>query len=191
MTTETATIELIGWKAYCDRIREDDPELLRSGLPARFHSRWRVARSFTGLQLDGYRDDTLAGQTSLFRLLLAYSALEQFTKLDPSRKAALGAIADPDLADELRSTLDIEAMTSNENVTGMKGSGKFDDISTTAGLVVFAYALRNIHAHGSATPHGLGVNTARACRAVDALSSKLLSEVEQAFTEYAAQPAQP
>ena len=55
---------------------------VRDGDINRFANRMRLARSFRGIQLDGYTDDTALGYNALFQMLLTHSALECFLKLN-------------------------------------------------------------------------------------------------------------
>ena len=47
-----------------------------------FANRIRLARSFRGIQLDGYTDNTVLGYNAFFQMLLTHSALECFLKLN-------------------------------------------------------------------------------------------------------------
>ena len=47
-----------------------------------FANRMRLARSFRGIQLDGYADDTVLGYNAFFQMLLTHSALECFLDLN-------------------------------------------------------------------------------------------------------------
>jgi hypothetical protein len=47
-----------------------------------FANRMRLDRSFQGIQLDGYTDDTVLGYNAFFQMLLTHSALECFLDLN-------------------------------------------------------------------------------------------------------------
>src|SRR6266705_1441802 len=71
-----------------------------------FASRFRVAKSFRGLTLEGYSDRTLEAYAALFRLFLTWSAFEQFMHVLGCKQANIesrirdyGPLA---LVDELR-----------------------------------------------------------------------------------------
>lgn len=48
----------------------------------RFANRYRLAKSFQGVHLDGYREDTIMGYDGLMRAFLAWSAFEQYALLE-------------------------------------------------------------------------------------------------------------
>jgi hypothetical protein len=55
---------------------------VRVGDINRFANRMRLARSFRGIQLDGYTGNTALGYNALVQMLLTHSALECFLKLN-------------------------------------------------------------------------------------------------------------
>jgi hypothetical protein len=69
------------WLAGADtaaRCRQSGDPTFLEGPPTRFHSRWRLAVSFRGTCLDRYGDTRRQmGNDTLFRLLLAYSVVDQ------------------------------------------------------------------------------------------------------------------
>jgi hypothetical protein len=177
--------QLPGWQKYCDEMRASSSGRLQDGAPARFHSRWRLARSFKGLLLDGYADErTRKGNNVLFRLSIAYSVVDQLWAVDPQLGGALRSLPDRRVADDIRTHLCMDAIVNNEKVSTMKARGEFDSVTTTDDVMLFARAIRHIVAHGSATPWGLGVTTKAARNAVDQLSEVILSGVEDAFLQF-------
>jgi hypothetical protein len=177
--------ELPGWRKYCREMKAVGDKTFLDGPPTRFHSRWRLAASFRGLNLDGYGDArTRTGNDTLFRLLLAYSVVDQLHEIDPALSKAVRVVRDRALADSLRAVLRVDAVIDNEKVSRLKAQRHFDDVHTTDDVMVFARALRHIAAHGSATPWGLGVKTKAACLTVDALSETLIREAEGAFLQF-------
>lgn len=176
---------LPGWKQYCREMKAIGNQTFLDGPPTRFHSRWRLATSFRGLDLDGYGDArTRAGNDTLFRLLLAYSVVDQLHEVDPALRTAVTVLRDRALADSLRSSLRVDAIIENEKVSRMKAQQRFADVHTTDDVIVFARALRHIAAHGSATPWGLGIKTKDAYRGVDQLSATLIQEAEREFMHF-------
>ena len=181
-STKAAVPTLPGWKRYCREMKAAGNQAFLAGPPTRFHSRWRLATSFRGLDLDGYGDArTRTGNDTLFRLLLAYSVVDQLHEVDPALRTAVTVLRDRALADSLRSTLRVDAIVENEKVSRMKARKQFADVHTTDDVIVLARALRHIAAHGSATPWGLGVKTNAAYRAVDQLSATLIHAAEREF----------
>ena len=47
----------------------------------RLNARVKMAKSFKGIQLDGYKEETTAGYTGLFQVFLTYTAFEVLSKL--------------------------------------------------------------------------------------------------------------
>lgn len=186
MTSTKANVPILpGWKRYCREMKIAGNQAFLAGPPTRFHSRWRLATCFRGLDLDGYGDArTRKGNDTLFRLLLAYSVVDQLHEVDPELRTAVTVLRDRALADTLRSTLRLDAIVDNEMVSRMKAQQRFADVHTTDDVIVLARALRHIAAHGSATPWGLGVKTKAAYRAVDQLSARLIHEVEGEFLHF-------
>ena len=184
-STKADVPTLPGWTRYCREMRMAGNQAFLAGPPTRFHSRWRLAKSFRGLDLDGYGDArTRTGNDTLFRLLLAYSVVDQLHEVDPELRTAVAVLRDRALAESLRSTLRIDAIVENEKVSRMKAQRRFADVHTTDDVIVLARALRHIAAHGSATPWGLGVKTKVAYQAVDQLSAALILEAERAFMDF-------
>lgn len=72
-----------GWAACDDALRRQvSPVELGFACSAAgelnlFRSRYRLAKSFCEIRLDGYSIETIAGYSSLFRVFLTYSAFEQ------------------------------------------------------------------------------------------------------------------
>lgn len=185
MSTTATVPKLPGWDRYCREMKAAGDRAFTDGPATRFHSRWRLAVSFRGLSLDGYGDArTQTGNDTLFRLLLAYSVVDQLHEVDPALAQAVNVVQDRALADSLRATLRLGAVVDNEKVSRMKARGQFDDVLTTDNVIVFARALRHIAAHGSATPWGLGVKTKAAYLAVDALSELIIVEAQDAFLRF-------
>lgn len=176
---------LPGWKRYCREMKAAGNQTFLDGPPTRFHSRWRLAVSFRGMDLDGYGDArTRTGNDTLFRLLIAYSVADQLREVDPALSKAVSVMRDRAMADSLRSALRLDAIVENEKVSRMKAQRHFADLHTTDDVLVFARALRHIAAHGSATPWGLGIKTKAAYQAVDELSSALVEEAERSFAQF-------
>lgn len=148
----------------------------------RFNARWRIARSYRGLLLEGYRDErTVQGYESLLRLWLAYSTVDQLDSV--IGRKWLTTLPDADLASKLR-TLRIDSLVTNEKVSGMRKQGALDAIHTTDDLLVFAAALRHAVVHGSGTSAGLGLSKPQARKAVDELSERLLLAAEEAYERW-------
>jgi hypothetical protein len=80
----------------------------------RFCQRYRVSKSFEGIQLAGYSDATIIGYTGLFKILLTWSAFERFLKITGQTQAQFGP---------LLATYDAE--TAIEKIRAIDKGGKF------------------------------------------------------------------
>jgi hypothetical protein len=65
---------------------------LNTGDITRFNSRFRLAKSFEGIKLDGYKEDTVGGYDAFFQVFLTHSALERFININSLQ--GLNALAD-------------------------------------------------------------------------------------------------
>lgn len=149
----------------------------------RLEARWQLARGFDRIHMDSEREKrTTPGYSALLRVSLAYSTVDQFEAA--SGVKSLAAIRDMNLANELRTVLELHAVIGNERTTGMGRNGSFEEIDTTDDVRVFAYALRNMFFHGSGTPWGVGVKNKRAIGALDRLSIVLLDAMEREFATW-------
>jgi hypothetical protein len=73
------------WAHWSDSVREgyepaDIGLQCQQAALNRFAARYRVARSFEGITLEGFAPRTVSGYASLFRLFLTWSAFEQYLK---------------------------------------------------------------------------------------------------------------
>lgn len=72
------------WRKYCAEVRGghfkkfDFPANITSADVNRFAARYRAARAFSGVKIDGYKDATAEGYSGLFSALLTWSAFERF-----------------------------------------------------------------------------------------------------------------
>lgn len=173
--------ELAGYREYLLQTGSD-PKADERQKVVRFRSRFRLARDFEGLRLHGSHDRrTVRGYEALLRVTLAFSALDQLHSVTGT---GVGTIRDRAIADELRSTLDLNSISENEKTSRMRGVGAFDDLHSTDDVAVFARALRHMFAHGSGTPWGVDATNTAAVAALGRLSERLLTEGERRFDEW-------
>lgn len=71
-----------GWKIFDDHAVVPGPDFMGltpdAGDVNRFGARFRLAKAFRGLNLEGYSSNTASGYDALTRVLLTWSAFEQF-----------------------------------------------------------------------------------------------------------------
>lgn len=145
-----------------------------------FQYRYRLARSFSSMTIDGATARTVKGYTAFMKLFLAYSAYDEvrtaemiLLKLD---KLKLHNIKNQSLASALRNNkklkdLLIDGIESEKN--GLKKAlikfyeGESDDI------ICIATAARNSFVHGDLTAGGAGLTINSKFEAVHKLASVL------------------
>jgi hypothetical protein len=88
-----------------------------------------------------------------------------------------------DLAESLREVLDLDSISSDENTSRTN----FSEMHSTDDILFFGRVLRHMFAHGSATPWGVKVQTARGVRVLNELSTRMLEEADRQFEDWAMQ----
>ncbi len=94
-------MNLNSWKAYQDFNKVDYfpkrigfPDGVKGPDVNRFNARVRLAKSFRGIDVDGYASDAVRGYNALFQVFLTHSTLEGFIKIsglsEPTKKAVKG-----------------------------------------------------------------------------------------------------
>ena len=166
-------IALPGW-AECDIALSKfaPPESIgfscRPGDLNRLASRYRLAKSFRGINLEAYSHETAAGYSSIFETFLAYSALDQYLDCASLKLSALKQSLE--LYD--RSTVDAAIRTisgHSEFLRSVYGHldrehqrQQFDDFLSGKEMntLFLAAGVRHIFAHGKLTPSaGAGDST--------------------------------
>ena len=168
------------YEAFSKQV-QDDPAYRRIfEIATRFHSRWLLVTRFQGLNAPGYSEISIQGYNALFRVMLAYSVIDEF-RATTGCKNTINSILDRELANKLRANLSIERITSNEKTTRTN----FQDINETSDVLKFATALRHMASHGSGTAYGVIKYRDSGWQVMNDLADKLLDEVEQAFVHWA------
>lgn len=193
-------MDLTAFKLFCDLLKvvENDPQKL--GFQCKLvdirelNTRWRLAKSFQGLKLDGYKDsNTTRGYEAFLKVFLTHSALERFLEVNkiqgiPGLKTTLQAYNVQDVtaafvqADRgqklhkfLRDRLDQEQGKSHIKRLEQIYAGQDDNI---AGISV---AIRHIFAHGHLSAHA-GEVSPKVYPCCHAMSDFLLDVMDQEFT---------
>lgn len=181
---------LPGWKE-CDAALAKYTPPAELGFPCkagdlnRLLSRYRVAKSFRGIELEDYSADTLDGYSAIFGAFLAYSALEQFMDCSGLNLAGLlPALAKYEVAE---SNARIKAVPGHdaflraihEHLDRATHRTHFEDFlaGKDANTLVLAAGVRHIFAHGKLTPNsGAGTSTAASgvCKELAALSLRVV-----------------
>ena len=184
------------WKIFC-RWRRQREELNFTTLPENvlsseldlFAERYKLARAFKGIKLDGYADATVAAHSALMRLFFAYSALEQFHKaVKPERgnihlsKRWASQASTP--AADLKGSDDIVQflikIVSSESLKKKLLAfhrGEHDNV------LIVATALRHAVAHGFMVVHPESVSAKTSEVFCNQLAKLLLTIADQSFIE--------
>lgn len=148
----------------------------------RFHARRVFARDFESLTLSGKHDSrTITGYEALLRVTLSYSAVDQLINIIPALRDK--QLQDMDLAESLREVLDLDSISSDENTSRTN----FSEMHSTDDILFFGRVLRHMFAHGSGTPWGVKVQTARGVKVLNDLSTRMLEEADRQFEDWATQ----
>lgn len=179
-----------GWGEYGDRVNVAAQTSLfeRAAVVNRFYARYRLARAFRGMTLEGYSAATTEGYNALTKVSLHWSAFEQLKRalrLQDSRELArkyeysnyLGQIrlADPDgkFFNFVVEQLDADALK--------KPVGDFLK-GESCNTLVLAKSVRHIFLHGPLTPNVKGLAPATVTSICDALSQSLTEIMDHEFS---------
>jgi hypothetical protein len=128
----------------------------------RFHARYKFARSFKGIQLEGYSVSTVNGYSALMRASLHWTAFELFKQaihikdtrdlialypFDSHLTAIRGCVSNKSFFNVIRGNLKDAKQRAQ-----IEAFSKGEDISP----LVLGKALRHIFLHGSLTPNAAG-----------------------------------
>jgi hypothetical protein len=158
-----------------------------------FANRMRVARSFRGIQLDGYTDATTLGYNAFFQVFLTHGALECYAQLIGADPAYSPLIADalqryapePVIQTLIRNDADgrlctfilskLKAKTLREIVSACQRGESTNVVGLSA-------AIRHIFAHGELTAHANRINPQRVHGICMTISDFLLDFMDREFT---------
>lgn len=159
----------------------------------RFCQRYRLSKSFEGLQLRDYSEATTMGYSGLFKILLTWSAFERFLKITGKSQSACTALLapyDPDAAIEKIRAIDkggkfylflageVNARHQQELLKYFQGK--------PFNVTYLASAVRHIFAHGSLTAHANKTNPGTIKQIANVLRDFLLLVLDAEFTKHVA-----
>lgn len=144
-----------------------------------FSSRYRVAKSFKGIILEGFGAVTLEGYNALFRLFLSWSTFEQLLKITGLKQtdAAIALLFDNYDSQQLCNLIKIYD-TNNALYSfissQVNNSHRIEIEKHFAGKELnssyLAFAIRHIFAHGQLTPHINNANPKNVAKICEAIS---------------------
>jgi hypothetical protein len=177
---------LKGWKHFCD-LRRQGAELCDSKTGVnlnRFRARFKAAKRFRTVVMDGYSDNAMRGYSAGIRLLLCYTSAELLGEtIGPGINQ--WTIHDPNITDALRAAC--RNLHEDQNAISSKllrvKLSEFINAEND-NLRIAATALRVMVAHGHFTPSGTKSMTKSNAEAIHCLGDHLLAQSEQRFTEW-------
>lgn len=179
-----------GWAEYDKRatVADATPMFAGAAVVNRFYARYRFARAFRGLHLEGYSLATCAGYDALTKVSLHWSAFEQFQRAIKSNdarpiaagynfQACLATLREVDpqqvffrfVCDHLAQGAPRQAVTSFVE-------GKY------CSAFALVKAVRHIFLHGPLTPNVQGVSPHTVSKICDVLSDTLVEVMDREFS---------
>ena len=168
----------------------------------RFCNRYKVARAFRGIALEGYKATTVDGYSGLFRVMLMWSAFERFLKVVGQEQKTcqtllvvheprkfVDAVRNADTGARLFSFVRerTDNKTTKEQLDFFLGDLEFNP-------TYLASALRHIFAHGWLTPHAGGTDPEAVSRVCGFVFDFHMNVIDREFSrlvaEYAAKVRQ-
>lgn len=163
-----------------------------------FRSRWQLAHSFHGLELNGYVKGSAIplGYQALFKVDIVCTAAEQLARVIefPREKCFLN-VEHVEMADRVRRDLEVypasrfvENLRKNARGRACENLMAFADRSSSD-LMYLMRPLRNGVSHGTSTPTGLGLpsNNKKSLHKIETLlelCQTVLDDCDRQFTEF-------
>lgn len=188
-------LTLKGYKEFC-AIRELQVKPRHLGLNGktgdvnRLNARVKMAKSFTGMQLEGYKESTVDAYTSMFRVFLSFTAFEVFGYLKGHQPYQFMEYYPRHPWDEVSATIRNcdPGWTFTHSLMEMIGEGgnrwalqQFKD-GKFSNPMNYAQAIRNAFAHGHLTAHAGGADPDKVKVVCDALSTLLIGILDTEFS---------
>jgi hypothetical protein len=159
---------------------------------SRFATRYRVAKSFRGVLLEDFTQETIDGYTALFRLFLAWSAFEQLLELvglqqrHEDTKKLFDTYDAPSLCQKLKSHDKddtffsfIQSQTNKVHHAEIEKHFKNQELNSS----YLASAIRHIFAHGKLTPNANRSRPKKVVAMCDEITDFLLFIIDAEFSK--------
>ena len=181
------------WKEFCQWNKDNHkliPKHINLADINRFATRYRLASGFKSLQVDGFSEktETVDGYSAMFKVFLAYTALEQLHKASKEfKKQHLHqrfAKPHPELAQQLREAESILIFL-NEHLESKYLKEKlkeFEDEKHDVCLYV-ATGLRHAFSHGFMSAHAKNTSPKKTIDFCNILSEMLLKLADEEFSK--------
>lgn len=185
-------IRLTAWTQYQEQLPPDKTKASQAAFD--FRARWRLAKGFTGIQVDvDLKDLTVDSYHALLKVVLACTAREQLAAAMCLEDKFALPVEDDALAAQIRKVLYVsddsrfaECLRKDSTRNARHYMQEFWS-GRTQDLLNVANAIRNGVAHGAITPTGAGLTTAPKIKIVLALADAILDDSDRRFTEWVAQ----
>ena len=184
---------LKGWAIFTRSIRQGN-SIRNFGFRAevgdvnRFASRFRIAKAFRCINLEGYNENTTLGYSAIMRVFLSWSAFEQFMEIFQIKQKNLNSLLkpyDPDNAIRQIKNADRNNSFYNFIYTRVNNTHKryldkyFEN--DLKNITYLASSIRHIFAHGTLTPHSQNTRPEKVIKVCNIISMFLLQVMEEEF----------
>ncbi len=164
----------------------------------RFIYRYRLAKSFKGINVEGIGKTTVMGYSSLLNSFLVYTAFEliaEALKAYDNKKYNYKTLAysDSKICNAIRKNEDLKKFIKDSNIYTDSRNGQLkDDMEIFYkgyfdNIIPLSYAIRNCFSHGELTSARCGLNKAIHRKEIDELSKILLSYCDELFGDFVRQ----
>ncbi len=163
------------------------------GRLTRVNARYRLAKSFDGVLLDKYSDDSVQGYSALMKVFLIYSAFEGYMELisKDTKKCKIGSeIIDANEAKRISADiLELDKKkTFYKFVSSFSNKYIEEDLENFYqgkghNLVCLLSSTRHIFVHGHLTPHANRTSPKKVIKICTLLSDFFLKQMEKDFSE--------
>ena len=177
------------WSDYDKRatVAASTPAFAKAAVVNRFCARYRFARAFRGLVLEGYSSDTRQGYDALTKVSLHWSAFEQLLraiKVTDARSIAARhdfaqCLSDMRAADP--TNVFFQFVLSHLDSESLKAPVGEYILGKSCSALALSKAVRHIFLHGPLTPNVSGLAPSVVSAVCDALSDALVTVMDFEF----------
>jgi hypothetical protein len=180
------------WNSYCGLIGQVGPSVFDlgddTGNVNRFGARFRAAKSFRGIELEGYSHDTAQGYSALCRVMFVWSAFESFMRIIDKNQGQISPILEQYSGSDILSKVkELDAsrgffdfIYERVNTAHKRELDSFRS-NDVCNIAYLASAVRHIFAHGHLTPNANKVEASVCVNICNTLSDYLLDVMDKEF----------
>ena len=197
------------WKTYQKLLKQSKKKSRKSvelgfrdlehidGMITRANARYRMAKSFSGISLDGFSQKTIDGYNALLKAALVYSAFEAYVNtldrkdgegfyqrgyrlLDPEKRKKISKKILKLDKDRKFYSFVLQYTDPKQGKQSRKHIVKFYE-GEEHNQIYLLSSLRHLFFHGILTPHANGVKPARVVKIGNLLSDFFLKQIEDNF----------